>query len=283
MTNITFKRRKLVDVETYPATILVGNSSLVGDAYYLPITIDNYVSPPIPLTGITAVVTETKLKANVAGAFDEVRVGDVITLPTGLAFATPVTTNLTDIAVTEGSNIAMYSNAYDSTTLGIKAGDTFSLFSGTTLPNTTKVDKIDYARRLIYMTESATATAIVTIGSTSRVRVTAVRPSTHPVVADANQIDISVAVTTGSIAGGITVVPGATEALVSTLRITPKGNASTGVVTLEVAGSKNKGLDVAGTPNGLGYTNYSGFTYLNLGNITLDADEFLLDARVPRV
>lgn len=280
MTNITFKRRKLVDVETYPATILVGNSSLVGDAYYLPITIDNYVSPPIPLTGITGVVTQTKLKANVAGAFDNVRVGDLVTLPTSLVFGALASATVTDLAIADGSSIALYSELYDSVTLPVKAGDGIA---ATGIPANALVDKIDYARRLIYLTAEATVTNIVVATAVPKVRVTAVRNSTHAVTANANEIDINTTITTGSISGGVTIVPGATEALISTLRITPKGNTDTSVITLEVSGSKNKGADVAGTPNGLGYTNYSGFTYLNLGSIILDADEFLLDARVPRV
>jgi hypothetical protein len=285
MTQITFKRKKLIDVETYPATVLVGNSSLVGDAFYLPVTIDNYVSPSLPVTDVTAIAAQSTIKSNVVGAFDKVRIGDYITLPTGgLVLATPVGASGFGLTVITDSDIAMYPTVFDSTNLPVKAGDIIaSTTPAIALPANTKVDKIDYARRLIYMSNNATETAITGIVITPRVRVVAVRPSTHPTAAAANEIELSVNVTTGSLAGGFTVVPGATEALVSTLRITPKGNNNSGVITLEVAGSKNKGIDVQSTPNGIGYTNYSAYTYLNLGNITIDADEFLLDARVPRI
>lgn len=279
MTTITFERQKLEITDPFVATISVNNPVEVGSNIYIPVTIDNFGIPDKDIPTVALVSADTKLTTTVSGAFDSLKVGDMVSALSAGALTALSSGTITDLVTVAGSNIAIYPSTLTSSTLPAKAGDAIS---GTNIAANTVIDKIDYAKKLIYLTNNATTTGVSDATVDYLPRITAVRGSTWPVVAERNQVDIDTSVSTAAASSTVTFKSGVREALLGAIQISPVGSDTNGTISLQVNSYKNTGSLVTPSNDGTGANNYATFNYSNLGNITLNADEFLVDAGVPR-
>jgi len=279
MTTITFERQKLEITDPFVVTIAVNNPVEIGANTYIPVTIDNFGIPDKVIDTVALAAADTKLTTTVNGAFDSLKVGDMVTTLTTGALTAISSDTITDLVTVAGSKIAIYPSTLTSITLPAKAGDAIS---GTNIAANSKIDKIDYSKKLIYLTEDATTTGVADATVAYTARITAVRGSTWPVVAERNQVDINTSVSTPAVSSTVTFKSGVREALLGAIQISPVGSTVNGTVSLQVNSYKNSGNLVTPSNDGTGANNYASFNYSNLGNITLNADEFLVDAGVPR-
>jgi hypothetical protein len=117
---------------------------------------------------------------------------------------------------------------------------------------------------------------------TPPVRVTAVRDS--KATANANQVDISVAVSTGSAtAKDVVFAGGAREAVSHVIRLEPLNNTTGSKANYAVGVAVLDGKEVKGAANGLNNIDVTALTYTSVGTYNFDADSFLSLARNPRV
>lgn len=280
MASITFERAKLDTTDTYSATIALSTPRAIGNRYYIPVTIDEFNAPNYTVSNANGVATQSTLTSATSGAFDNVRVGDTFVSSTGLTLDAIATTTV-DVVTATGSLVAIYDAAYTSSNLPVRAGD---VISGLNIPGGTIVDKIDYTNKLLYLDTAATADGAESATVAPPVRVTAVRNSEWPDVATRNQIDIDTTIATVTLSDfDVVFKPGSREALLAAIRVSPLGSATTGTISIEVSGYKNSGENVMASNDGTGVGDFTAYNYLNLGNLTMNADEFLLDARVPRL
>lgn len=271
MATISFERKKLDSTDTVPADISLGSVIVQPDAYYVPVTIDGFTAPSITLTGISGAASSNKLTSTVPGYFSNVRPGDVITA--GVVAAAGAGSTIPGVASNKGSKMIVYPATMTQATLGMQAGDGVT---GTDIPAGTTIDRIDYNNKVIYLTNNATDTSIGSIVSVPPLRVLSKN-------ANETELTISENITSALSSASVTIKPGAGEALLGVLRIKPVGSTANGTVSIEVSGYRNRGKDVIATSNGVGTVAPEAYNYVSLGSITLDADEFLQEARVPRV
>jgi hypothetical protein len=279
MTTITFERQKLEITDPFTATIAINSPVEIGANTYVPITIDNFAAPDQVIPTVALVAAATTLTTTVNGAFDNLKVGDLITGMTAGALTTLTDGTIADLVTVAGSKIAIYPSTLTSLTLPAKAGDGIS---GANIASGSKIDKIDYAKKLIYLTENALTTGVDDAAVSYTPRITAVRGSTWPVVLERNQVDINTSVITAAASSTVTFKSGVREALLGALKISAIGSTTNGNISLQVDGYKNSGRLVAPSNDGTGANNYAGYNYSNLGSLSLNADEFLVDAGVPR-
>lgn len=270
MSVITFERKKLDTTNTYTATVAVGSVASLGNDFYIPVTLDNFVVPDITLTAVSGVNGTAILSNTGVDYFKDLKVGDIVS--TGLTTVVSSAVNLADIALTEDSTVFVYPATFNSMTLPLEAGDSLS---STSLPSGTKVDRIDYVNKLVFMSQPADATQIETIAISKPVRVLSKNANSTEITLSKN---LSAAVTNGT----VVFKRGATEALLGMIKIAPVGSNSNGNVSIQVSGYKNSGENITYGPNGSGYNAPQNYNYVNLGNLTFDADEFLADAGIPR-
>lgn len=279
MTTITFERQKLEITDPFVATISINSPVEVGANTYIPVTIDNFGIPDKVIPTVALAASATKLTTTVSGAFNSLKVGDMVTTLSAGALTAIATGTITNLVTVAGSKIAIYPSTLTSMTLPAKAGDAIS---GTNIASDTKIDKIDYSRKIIYLTANATTTGVADATVTYTPRITAVRGSTWPVVLERNEVDIDTSVSTASASATVTFKSGVREALLGAIQISPIGSTVSGTISLQVNAYKNSGTLVTPSNDGTGANNYATYNYSNLGNITLNADEFLVDAGVPR-
>jgi hypothetical protein len=281
MTTISFQRQKLTTTDTFSVSVGINSPVEVGVNTYIPITIDEFpaLDKTIPTVQLGTGAASTFIKALTPGAFDKVKVGDIIK-STAAGLITPLaTTTLTALVTAVGSKIAIFPSSFTSLTLPVKAGDKIA---SANLPANTVVDKIDYVKKLIYLTNNALTSGSLDATVTAPVRVTAVRGSTWPVALDANQIDFDSVNTVTAASTSVTIGSGIREALMGVIKVATVGSTTNGVVSIQVGGYKNAGKDVSASNDGTGSNSYATYNYSSLGSLTLNADEFLLDAGVPR-
>jgi hypothetical protein len=247
---------------------------------YLPITITQFSIPTFTIPNVPLVLSATTL-TGVSGAFDNVRVGDIIqSVSTGAITAKSLVAR-TGFFLPSGSKFVVYPESYNSSTLGVKAGDAVTVTaSGTGIPVNSVVTRIDHASRTIYINNAITgASKIADLDFTPPTRVTAVRTSTATL--NPNQIDFDSAVGTANASSTLTILPGAREAVFAALRLTPVSNSSAGQLNVNVAFATLPGSGVVGSANGLNNIDPTVLSYSTVGTIPVQLSKFLLDARVP--
>jgi hypothetical protein len=275
---LSFKRALVNTQTTFTGDIGTNPASVVADDTYIPITLavtqSDIVAPGSTLTALATYIQGT------AAAFDKVRVGDYIKTVTTGSITAPAVVARTGLFGVTGLNYLVYPATYNSSTLNIKSGDLIAeAAAGTTIPALAYVTKIDYATNRIFLSAALTATGVIDVDVTPRVRVTAVRTSTA--VANANQIDISTSVATNGAASTVTIAGGAVDAVVTVLKITPIDGLTTGNSTLNVSAARLTGSLVVGTNSGMNnITDPSLLSYTALGGYTTNFDTFLLAAGV---
>lgn len=276
MVDVSFKRNLLVTQAEFTAPIAPGFLREIGDSFYLPLAFDVFDAPDISVTGCTLTATQTKIQGT-AGAFNSVRVGDIVDSASTGSLTAKATFDIT-VQTFQGLNYIVYPHTFNSTNLGVKVGDGVS---GTGIPSNTTVDKIDYAGRRIFLSANATATAAsITATFAPPVRVTAVRTSTA--TSNANQIDIDSTVATSGSNSTVVIIPGAVEAIHAVVKLTPVSNTGGGRITYGIGTSVLDGNAVVGDASGLNGLTLENLTYASSGNFGIEADNFLAAARLPR-
>jgi hypothetical protein len=253
-----------------------GYISNAGDTVYLPITLDNFSAPDITVTGVAGASAATVLTAAEAGAFDGLRVGDIVTSSSVGSFTAPAPVSRTCYTV-QGQNYLVYAHTFTPSTLNVRAGDAVS---GTGIAAGAKVDKIDYSTRRIFLTLANTASDEVSVTFQGSVRVTAVRKSTATV--NPNQVDVSSAVDTALVASSVVFTPGIAEAPLAIFQIAPTGSTNNGTAKLSVGASRPDPLTLEYSADGVFGGDVTTLNYVNLGIFSIDLDSYLTDARVPR-
>ncbi len=244
---------------------------VIGDSQYVPITIE--AAQADITASVIPIATQSKLKAEVAGAFDKVRVGDFIT-----AVATGSLTAKSNVTVTaaylaSGLKEITFDETYNSTNLGVKSGDAITVASaGTGIPANTIVTKIDYLARKIYVDKALTESKVANLQVTPKIRVTAVRKSTA--VANPNEIDFDSTVATTGVAGNATIKGGAVDGVFTVLRITPVDSLTNSKATLAISSATLTGAEVKGSTEGFNGLVYDTLTYSNIGQYQTDLDTY---------
>lgn len=279
MVSQDFKRRALVTESDYTAEVAIGFNTSTASAFYVPVRYSNFSIPDLEITGITTVTATATIQGTV-GAFDTLKVGDRLSAVSAGALGTPATVTRACNQILETDKL-IYDSAFNSTNLGIKAGD---VASGTDIPVGAFVEYIDYAERTIYLSEviptlTNEAAPIDDITFTAPCRITAVRTSTA--ASNPNQIEVSPAIGTGATGVTLTIEYGATEAVFSVLRLVPLDSTSTQArYSVDVA--YLPGTAVKPSDNGLNGITPDTYNYSNIGTLQFDGDRFLLDAGLPR-
>jgi hypothetical protein len=274
MSTVTFKRALQTLTSTYTASVITGIITETAGKFYLPISLDSFDAPDISIDGCTLTSTQTKISGT-TGAFDNVRVGDVVTSTSTGTLTAKSTVTINACYVVKLLSYIIYPDTADIS--GIKAGDAVT---GTGIGADCLVDKIDTVNRIIYLTVANTAAGANNITFTPPVRVTAVRKSTA--TANANQIDIDTTVATTGAASTVVITPGAGEAVIAVLKIEPLSNTTGGKLNINIAVSYGDGADVKGSTTGYSDLTFSTLSYSSLSTFGIDADTFLVDARLPR-
>lgn len=280
MASISFKRQLQTILSTYNATIVSGVVKETAGKFYLPFSFDTFSAPDITVEGVTVTSGATKL-VGPDGAFDDIRVGDEVGAP-----STGSLTAKSDITVDEcftfnGLPFVMYPSTVNLATAGVKAGDAVA---GGGIPVSTKVDKIDYDNRTIYLTNACTESAIQSgediLTFTPPIRVTAVR--TSEATSNANEVDIDTTVATTGAAADVDFTPGANEAVAMVLRVEPLSNSTGGRLNATVGVAYIDGTLIRGSATGYSNLDFTALNYITLGTMGIDGDDFLVKARVPR-
>lgn len=250
---------------------------VVGDSQYIPVTID--LSPSDIVASVIPIATQSKLKAEVSGAFDNVRVGDFISSIATGSLTAKSNISVTDAYLASGLKEIAYNETYNSGNLGVKSGDLISVAAaGTGIPSNTTVLKIDYDNRKIYIDKAITETKIADLTITPKIRVTAVRKSTS--VSNPNEIDFDSTVATTGVAGNVTIKGGAVDSVLTVISLTPLDDEVDSKATLSVNAANLDGSEVKGSPEGFNGLNYATLNYANLGRYQTDLKTFRTKARV---
>ncbi|MGL5923679.1 hypothetical protein [Chroococcidiopsis sp.] len=280
MATVIIKRPLAVAIQSTAIEVSMGVPTASGSDYYVPMVVNDSAAVPIGSPNAIAVGGQSKLKASTAGAFDTVRVGDVVSeLSTGSLTVKPSVV-LQDCYLASGTKIISYPDSPTSRILDIRAGD--AVLASADVDADTVVDRIDYAARTIYLSKPLLAgtPAIKNVTIKPVVRVTAVRLSTA--TADANEIDIDTTVATGAAQTAVTIVSGVREAVMGILRIQPLSNTTGSRLTVGVGVATPSGkLLIADVTGGSGL-NPATQNYVSIGTFGIDADTWLTDIRVPR-
>jgi hypothetical protein len=274
MSTVTFKRALQTLTSTYTASVIAGIISETAGKIYLPLSFDSFDAPDISIDGCTLTSTQTKI-SGAAGAFDNVRVGDIVTSTSTGTLTAKSAVTINTCYVAKLLPYIIYPDTADIS--GIKAGDAVT---GTGIGADCLVDKIDTVSRIIYLTVANTAAGANNITFTPPVRVTAVRPSTA--LSNANQIDIDTTIATSGAASTIVITPGAGEAIFAVLRVEPLSNSTGGRLNVALSVYYGDGADVKGSTTGYSELTFSTLSYSSLSTFGIDADTFLVDARLPR-
>jgi len=243
----------------------------IDDAEYIPITIA--LAQADITASVIPIATQSKLKAEVAGAFDKVRVGDFIT-----AIATGSLTAKSNVAVNNvylasGLKEITYDETYNSTNLGVKSGDAITVASaGTGIPANTIVTKIDYVNRKIYIDKTLTESKVANVSVTPKIRVTAVRKSTA--TSNPNEIDFDSTVATTGVAGNVTIKGGAVDGVLTVIRVTPVDNPTNAKAAITIDTTALNGSQVKGSTEGFNGLVYDTLTYNNVGRYETDLDTY---------
>lgn len=280
MASVSFKRQLQTIIATYNADFDPGLLTESAGKVYLPMVFNDFDAPDITVTGCTLTSGATKI-VGTAGAFDEVRVGDIITT-TSTGSLTSITDVTVDNCVTiKDQNYVIYPDTLTSTTLDVRAGE---YVTGGGIDTTAIVDRINYETRQIFLDELCTATGIQTstdiLTFEKAVVVTAVRKS--DATANANEIDINTTVATTGSNSTVTIVPGAREAVAAVIRLNPISNTTGSRLNVEVGVSYLDGTGVKGSKSGFNDIDVTALNYISLGTFGFDADTFLYNARIPK-
>jgi hypothetical protein len=280
MVSIAIKRTILNTLADFTSSLVLGVPKEISGSFYIPFSLDSFSAPNISITGCTLTSTQTRINGT-ASAFDNVRVGDIVTSTSTGTLTAKTALTVDNCYTAQGLPFVTYPHTVDLATVGVKAGDAVS---GGGIAANTKVDKIDYDSRRIYLTENCSATGIQTSGNiltfTPPIRVTAVRPSTA--TANANQIDIDTSVATSGAASTVVITPGAGEAVAYVLKVTPVDNTTGSQLSSTVEFALVPGTAVVGSTTGYNNLTFTTLTYLSLPAIKFDLDSYLTAARFPR-
>jgi hypothetical protein len=276
MASAIVKRPVSVTEEDITVNLSYGDVQEIGDAYYIPLTVDDVVVPDITVAAVTGTDASAVLTTATVGGFDTVRVGDQIKSFSGVGDAGTVAIVLADSYVPEGLKEIKYTEAYE-VGLAVKAGDAIS---GTGIGVGALVDKIDVASRTIYTTVANTASGVADVTFTAPARVIAVRKSTE--ATNPNQITLDRAVVTGPTAESVVIGSGIKEAAFAVLRLNPQDNATGSRLNYNIGVSYPNALNMVATANGIGVAAYDTLGYTGLQGISVDVDTFLTGLRVPR-
>lgn len=283
MATVSFQRPLAVSTAATTADLDTGFIIEDTSKYYLPLTFNNFAAPNIVSTGITAVTGETKISCvapltGVAGQLDNIRVGDIVVSGTGAFALTAKSTFTRTCSTFQGMPFIIYAHTFTSSTLNVKAGDAIT---GTGIPASTFVDKIDYATRRIFLTANATATGSDVMTFQPPVRVTAVRKSTA--TAFPNEIDIDSTIGTGATGVSVTFQVGLTEAAHNILKIEPISNTTGSRVSFSVSVSPTLPETLVPGNSGISDSSVTTLNYITVGTFGVDADAFFTKARLPQV
>lgn len=277
MSVVTFKRKKLETVNTETATVALGAVVQQGNDFYLPIVLDNFTVPNVTIPLVTGASGQSKMSSLTPNYFKKVKVGDE--LVSGIDVVPPVNVTASDLSFTIGSNVVVYPSTMTSATLQVKVGD--EILSTAVPGGSTFVDRIDYVNKLIYITEDATSTVYGSVQVKKPVRITAKNTAGTEITISTNLAQSGV--DAAAAYGGVVFKKGATEALLCMLKVSPVGSSTGGNVSIQVSGYKGSGDKVEYTANASGASAPQSLNYVNLGTLSLDADEFLESAGIPRV
>lgn len=277
----TFQRQLQQILASYAGTVTTGFLYEAGNKFYIPITYDNFTTPDLT-PSVNATVGQSKLVASTAGAFDNVRIGDIVESLSGGGALTALTTVTHSCYAPEGQMYVVYPSDLTSVTLNVQAGDAVTSLTADVVPASTVVDKIDYNTRRIFLSNAVGVAGDVIDDLTfaAPARVTSVRPSTS--ATNANEIDIDTTVSTGGSGLTATIVNGAREAVSHVVRLEPISNTTGSKVTYTASVSVLTGTEVKGAANGLNNINVENLNYTTVGSYSFDGDSFLINARLPR-
>lgn len=243
----------------------------IGDAEYIPITIA--LAQADITASVIPIATQSKLKAEVAGAFDKVRVGDFITAVATGSLTAKSNVSVTNAYLASGLKEITYDETYNSTNLGVKSGDAITVAAaGTGIPASTIVTKIDYTSRKIYVSNALTETKLADLTITPKIRVTAVRKSTA--TANANEIDFDSTVATTGVAGNVTIKGGAVDGVFTIIRVTPVDSLTNAKAVITIDTTALNGSEVKGSTEGFNGLAYDTLTYNNIGRYETDLDTY---------
>ena len=249
----------------------------IGDVEYIPITIA--LAQADITASVIPIATESKLRAVVAGAFDNVRVGDFITAVATGSLTAKSNVAVNNVYLASGLKEITYDENYNSTNLGVKSGDAITVASaGTGIPANTIVTKVDYVARKIYINNALTESKVASVSVTPKIRVTAVRKSTA--TANANEIDFDSTVATTGVAGDVTIKGGAVDGVYTVIRVQPLDNALNAKAVVSIACATLDGSEVKGSTEGFNGLVYDTLTYSNIGQYQTDLDSYRTKAGV---
>jgi hypothetical protein len=276
MATALIKRPLLNTTETVTVNLGHGNVREVGDAYYVPLTLDTVTVPDVAATNVSGEIEGMTLTSLTAGAFDNVRVGDI--LHSFSAGSVPsATATMADCYVVQGTPMVIFPVAFSTGTFPCRPGDAIS---GTGLASNALVDKIDMASRTIYLSLPNTAEGVATLTVTKKARVTEVRKRTEAL--NPNQITIDIPLTAAVSNVTAVVASGIKEAIVAVLRINPTDNATGSKLDYAMGVHYPTATSLVPTANGLGFTDPATLAYSRLQGLSLDLDAFMLGLGVPR-
>jgi hypothetical protein len=276
MATALIKRPLLNTTETVTVNLGHGNVREIGDAYYVPLTLDTVTVPDVAATNVSGAIEGTTLTSLTAGAFDSIRVGDILdSFDTGSV--PTATATMADCYVVQGTTMVVFPVAFSTGTFPCRAGDAIS---GTGIAASAFVDKIDMASRTIYLTLPNTGEGVATLTITKKARVTEVRRSTEALNPNQITIDIMLGETVTNVTA--TVVSGIKEAIVAVLRINPTDNATGSKLEYAMGVHYPTATSLVPTTNGLGFTDPATLAYSRLQGLSLDLDAFMLGLGVPR-
>jgi hypothetical protein len=274
MVNIAFQRKLQSVVSEFDGVISAGYVAEAAGKFYLPLTFDDFSAPDISVSGVTLSNGATKLVGS-AGAFDNIRVGDIVasTSTGGITAKSAVTRTVYTV---KGQKYVVYADTFNSSTIGVKAGDAVS---GDGVAANSVVDRIDYDTRRIFLDKNLTASAVADLDFTPPTRVTAVRKSTATV--NPNEVDIDSTVSSAGASSTVVFNNGAKEAVFAVLRLEPVDNETGSKLLINAAVAYLDGKLVQGSANGLNGIDVTALTYIGLTSLSVDGDLFITNARVP--
>lgn len=281
MATQTFQRQLQQIIAAYAGTVETGYIYEAGNKFYIPFLYTGFSTPDLTPT-VNATATQTRLNAATPGAFDNIRVGDIVSGLSGAGALTAKATVVRNCYGAKTTDYVVYPSNLTPATLGVSAGDAVTSATTNVVAANTIVEKIDYATFRIFLSNpiGSAGDVVDALTFTPPVRVTAVRKSTA--TSNANQIDIDTTVATGGSGLTATIKNGAKEAVSHVIRIEPLNSTTNSKVNYSVGVSILNGENVRGSANGLNNVDVEALAYINVGSYSFDADEFLVKARLPR-
>lgn len=270
------KRPLSVTSEPLSVALSTGAMKEIADAYYLPLTVDNIAIPDVVATTVNGSIGSAVITSLVAGAFDAVKVGDIVATFGGTGSVAASTGIINDVNTFSGLKFIVYPDN-ESTPFDGRAGDAIT---GTGIPANTFIDKLDADNRTVYLTNAATMDGSITVTVTKLARVIAVSKSTETVAP--NTITISRNLTGELVNTSLTIKSGIKEAVFAVLRMEPLDSATSSRVEYSMGIHYPQASTLVPTVDGLGVSSYNTLGYSNLQRIGFDADSYLEALGVPR-